>query len=335
MIATKTGITIHTNANLHNDPNAHDDSRTHGQIPNSGADAASDNAATGRAESPLAVAARERGLTIKELAALMGVGPSHLSQVARGRKNLTPFMRDKIEAVLGHVPPQGVVHRQGGVVRGGESTYLREQAREKGMTLRQVADRAGLTYGYVTQVSRGQRNLSPSAQARMESVLDAPVKIEAAQLPAIDPNALWERMDAHGWSQNETARRAGISTAMLSQVMNGKRMPSGDLLRRLHEVLFAPSPAELVAPVEIKVMAWKKGGKSGVVIKGAGGPRSNGKPGDGTIRVGGRVPWGAEVEFAYTTGYDSRGRVSVNHVVDERGCSAMLKQPERDADWLP
>ncbi|MCY3693174.1 MAG: helix-turn-helix domain-containing protein [Chloroflexota bacterium] len=286
------------------------------------------SAATGRPESHLSVAARQRGLNIKELAVLMDVGPSHLSQVARGKKTLTPFMRGKIEAVLGWVPPQGVVHRQGGVVKGGESTYLRERARERGMTLRQVADRTGLTYGYVVQVSRGQRNLSPSAQARMESVLEAPVKIEAAQCPTIDPNALWERMDAHGWSQNETARRAGISTGMFSQVMNGRRTPSGDLLRRLHEVLFAPSPAELIAPVELKVMAWKKGGRNGMVIKGAGGPRSGGKPGDGTIRVGGRVPWGAEVEFAYTSGYDRHGRVSVNHVVDERGCSAMLKKAE-------
>ncbi|MXZ89982.1 MAG: transcriptional regulator [Chloroflexi bacterium] len=285
-------------------------------------------AATGRAESHLSVAARERGLNIKELAALMGIGPSHLSQVARGKKTLTPYMSAKIEAVLGWVPPQGVVHRQGGVLHGGESTYLRERAREQGMTLRQVADRAGLTYGYVVQVSRGHRNLSPAAQARMESVLEAPVKIEAAQCPATDPNALWERMDAHGWSQNETARRAGISIGMLSQVMNGKPTPSGDLLRRLHGVLFAPSAAELVAPVELKVIAWKKGGRNGVVIKGAGGPRNGGKPGDGTIRVGGRVPWGAEVQFAYTTGYDSHGRVSVNHVVDGRGCSALLKRCE-------
>ena len=289
-----------------------------------------ETAATGKAESHLSVAARERGLNLNELAALMGVGPSHLSQVARGKKNLTPFMRGKIEAVLGWVPPQGIVHRQGGVLHGGESTYLRERARERGMTLRQVADRAGLTYGYVVQVSRGQRNLSPSAQARMETVLEAPVKIEAAQPADINPRVLWERMDAHGWSQNETARRAGISTGMLSQVMNGHRKPSGDVLRRLHEVLFAPSPAELVAPVELKVLAWKKGGRNGVVIKGAGGPRAGNKPGDGTIRVGGRVPWGAEVEFAYTSGYDRHGRVSVNHLVDERGCSAMLKQGERD-----
>ena len=226
-------------------------------------------------------------------------------------------------SVLGEVPGQGVIYRQGGVVHGGESTYLRERAREQGLTLRQVADRAGLTYGYVTQVSRGQRNLSPSAQARMETVLDAPVKVETARPADINRQVLRERMDAHGWSQNETARRSGISKAMLSQVMNGQRKASGDVLRRLHEVLFAPCPAELVAPVELKVLAWKKGGRNGVVIKGAGGP------GGDTIRTGGRVPWGAEVEFAYTTVYDRDGRVSINHIMDERDCSSLLKKPSK------
>ena len=42
------------------------------------------------------------------------------------------------------------------------------------------------------------------------------------------------------------------------------------------------------------------------------------------------MPWGAEVEYAYRAGYDSRGRVSVTHLVDERGCSAMLTKPELD-----
>ncbi len=279
----------------------------------------------GKPESELRAAARRRGLTLKELAHLMGVSYRYLGQVANGQRPWSPMMRERAEAVLGEVPGQGIVYRQDGVVHGGESTYLRERARERGMTLRQVADRTGLSYGYVTQVSRGERHLSPAAQARMESVLDAPVKIETAQLPTVDPAVLWERMDAHGWSQNETARRAGISTGHLSQIMNGQRIPSGDVLRRLHEVLFAPSPAELVAPVELKVLAWKKGGRNGVVVKGAGGPGAGRRQDGGTIRVGGRVPWGAEVEFAYTTGYDSHGRVSVNHIVDERGCSAMLK----------
>ena len=205
------------------------------------------------------------------------------------------------------------------MVQGGESAYIREQARERGLTLRQVADRTGLSYGYVVQVSRGQRHLSPAAQARMESVLEAPVKVEAAQPRDVDPSALWDRMEAHGYSQNQVARLAGISVSYLSQIMNGQWKPSGDVLRGLHDVLFAPSAAELVAPVELQVMAWRKGSRNGVVVKGAGGP------GGDSIRTGGRVPWGAEVEYAYTTGYDSRGRVSVNHVVDERGCSAMLK----------
>ena len=233
-------------------------------------------------------------------------------------------MRERALAVLGEVPGQGVVYRQGGVVHGGDSTYIRERARERGLTLRQVADRTGLSYGYVTQVARGQRNLSPAAQSRMELVLDAPVRVEVAQRSTVDPNVLWERMEAHSYSQNQTARLAGISKAMLSQIMNGQRTPSGDVLRRLYDVLFAPTAAELVAPVELRVMAWKKGGRNGVVVKGVGGP------GGDTIRTGGRVPWGAEVEFAYTSGYDSRGRMSVNHLVDERGYGVMLNKREPD-----
>ena len=198
------------------------------------------------------------------------------------------------------------------------------------MTLRQVADRTGLSYGHVVMVSRGQRSLSPEAQARMEEVLEAPVKVESAQCPTVDPRTLWDRMEAHGWSQNQVARLAGISTGHLSLIMNGQRTPSGDVLRRLHEVLFAPTQAELVAPVELKVMGWKKDDRQGVVVRGAGGPGAGGNnPGGGTVRIGGRVPWGAEVEYAYTTGYDSRGRLAVNHIVDERGYGGMLKRPER------
>ncbi len=279
----------------------------------------------GKPESELRAAARRHGYTLKQLAEQMGVNYSYLCSVANGHRPWTPMLRERAMAVLGEVPGQGIVYRQGGVVQGrSESTYVRERARERGLTLRQVADRTGLSYGYVVQVSRGQLHPSPAAQARMESVLEAPVKVESAQLPTLDPQVLWERMDAHGWSQNEVARRAGISVSYLSQIMNGQRTPSGDVLRRLHDVLFAPSAAELVAPVELKVMAWKKGWRNGVVIRGAGGP------GGGTIRTGGRVPWGAEVEFAYTSGYDNRGRVSVNHLVDERGYGVMLRRPEND-----
>ena len=98
------------------------------------------------------------------------------------------------------------------------------------------------------------------------------MKIAPARCASVDQEALWGRMDAHGFSQNEVARRAGISSAHLSQIMNGKSSPSAGVLKRLHGVLFQRSKAEeRVVPAEVKVMAWRKGGRNGVVVRGAGG----------------------------------------------------------------
>ena len=354
------------------------------------------------AETELRAAARRRRLTMKELAALMGVSASYLSQIANGRRPWTPKMREKAAAVLGEVPGQGIVYRQGGVVHGessfirerarvmgmsmqdladrvgvsygymsqvarghsnmgvkvqarvesalqapakiapaqcanrqgcvvsGESSYIRERARELGLSLRDLADRVGVSYSYMSQVARGHSNMGVKVQARVESALQAPAKVAPAQPACIDREAVWERMNVHGISQNEAARRAGISSAHLSQIMNGGTNPSPGVLKRLHGVLFQPAKVERVMPAEVKVLGWRKGERSGMVVRGAGGPGRGAKSGGGTVRVGGRVPWGAKAEYAYRAGYDGMGRVSVTHVV-ERGYSAMLKQPEMAA----
>ena len=351
------------------------------------------------AESELRAAARRRGLTMKELAALMGVSAGYLSQIANGGRPWTPKMREKVAAVLGEVPGQGIVYRQGGVVTGessfirerartlgmtmqdlagrvgvsysymtqvargrqsmgvkvqarvestlqapakvapakcanrqgvvvaGESSYIRERARELGMSLRDLADRVGVSYSYMSMVARGHSNMGVKVQARVESALEAPAKVAPAQCADIDREAMWDRMNVHGISQNEAARRAGISSAHLSQIMNGRNSPSAVVLRKLHGVLFLPTKAERVMPAEVKVLGWRKGERHGMVVHGAGGPGRRGRSGGPAIRVGGRVPWGAKAEFAYRAGYDGTGRLSVTHVV-ERGYSAMLKRPE-------
>ena len=222
--------------------------------------------------------------------------------------------------------PAQCANRQGCVVSE-ENSYIRGQARALGLSLRDLADRVGVSYSYMSQVARGHRNMGVKVQARVESALEAPVKVAPAQPAGIDREAVWERMNAHGFSQNEAARRAGISSAHLSQIMNGRNNPSPGVLKRLHGVLFQPTKAERVMPAEVKVLGWRKGERSGMVVRGAGGPGRGAKSGGGTVRVGDRVPWGAKAEFAYRAGYGGAGRVSVTHVV-ERGYSAMLKQRE-------
>ena len=287
-----------------------------------GQDGAADSGqGRGKPESELRAAARRKGLTLKELADRMGVSYNYLSQVSSGSRPWSSMLRERAMAALGEVPGQGVVYRQGGLVQG-ESSCIRERAREVGLSMGALADLVGVSRSYLSMASRGRRNMSPGVQAKVEAVLEAPATVEAAQCPTVDPRTLWDRMEAHDMSQNETARLAGISTGHLSLIMNGKRTPSGPVLKKLHEVLFRPSAAELVVPAEVKVLAWKKGKRNGVVVQGAGGP------GSGTIRTGGRVPEGAEVEYAYRAGYDSRGQVSVTHLVDERGCSALLVKPQ-------
>ena len=83
---------------------------------------------------------------MQELAARMGVRAGYLSQISTGRRPWTPKMREKAAVVLGEVPWQGIVYRQGGVVTG-ESSYIRERARALGMTMRDLADRVGESYG--------------------------------------------------------------------------------------------------------------------------------------------------------------------------------------------
>ena len=75
-----------------------------------------ETAPQGKPESELRAAARRRGLTLKQLAPLMGVSHGYLSQVSSGRRHWTRQLRGKAMEVLGEVPGEGSVYRQGGVV---------------------------------------------------------------------------------------------------------------------------------------------------------------------------------------------------------------------------
>ena len=53
----------------------------------------------------------------------------------------------------------------------------------------------------------------------------------------LNPVAVWELLDQLDISQNQLARRAGISPGHLSLLMNGKRSPAPAVRRRLMKAL--------------------------------------------------------------------------------------------------
>ena len=82
----------------------------------------------GKPESELRAAARRHGLTLKQLAAKMGVSYGYLSSVSAGRRPWSPMLRERAMAVLGEVPGQGVVYRQGGLIKRESSCAPRDAA---------------------------------------------------------------------------------------------------------------------------------------------------------------------------------------------------------------
>ena len=277
--------------------------------------------------------ARTLGMTMRELSDRVGVSNSYMSMVARGHRNMGVKVQARVESALqapAKVAPARCANHPASVVSG-QSSYVRERARALGMTMRELAERVGVSASYMSEVSRGRRGMGVRVQALVEAALEAEATVASVQLACVDPKAVWDRMDAHGISQNEVARRAGISSSYLSHIMNGKSSPSAGVLKRLHAVLFRRAKSEeRVMPAELKVLGWRKGERSGMVVHGAGGPGRSGRSGGPAVRVGGRVPWGARAEYAYRAGYDGAGRLSMTPVLMP-GYSAMLKQPEMAA----
>ena len=216
------------------------------------AGAATQGQTKGKPESELRAAARQHGLNLKELADRMGVNYGYLSSVASGRRPWTPLLRERAMAVLGEVPGQGIVYRQGGLVEG-ESTCIRERAWELGMSQKDLAQRVGVSVGYMSEVARGRNNMSPAVQTRVESVLGGPVKVGPARCANRqdgvvkgrgESSYIRERARELGMSLKGLAEHVGVSRGYMTQVSRGERSMSPVVQARVEAALDGPARIE-------------------------------------------------------------------------------------------
>ena len=97
-----------------------------------------------------------------ELTDRSGVSYSYLTQVARGRRNMGIKAQASIESALGtraKVAPAQLGNRQGDVVKGDKSSFIGERARTLGITMRELAERVGVSASYMRQVARGKKHM--------------------------------------------------------------------------------------------------------------------------------------------------------------------------------
>ena len=92
---------------------------------------------------------------------------------------------------------------------------LRDFRTQKGQTLRQVAARANVALGYLSEVERGQKEASSEILASLADALDTPVSVilrevsdrlailEGVTVPDLVPDTFAERIEDHKFANVE------------------------------------------------------------------------------------------------------------------------------------
>ena len=58
------------------------------------------------------------------------------------------------------------------------------------MTMQELAERVGVSQGYLTMVARGRRHMGVKLQARVESALEAETKVASERFAGLDREVL-------------------------------------------------------------------------------------------------------------------------------------------------
>lgn len=109
----------------------------------------------------------KKGMTVTDLARVTGLSPAHISEIERGRTAASVATLEKLAAALGVSP--GVLVRSVGANGVGEK--LRRLRERLGLTQKEVAEKAGVSYGLIGQIESGRTQSSVTTLSRLAEAL--------------------------------------------------------------------------------------------------------------------------------------------------------------------
>ncbi|MBC7341666.1 MAG: transcriptional regulator [Clostridia bacterium] len=177
----------------------------------------------------------ERGYSLAEFASKANVSISYLSEIERGAKKPSLRTLDRIAQTL-NVSRAQLVELDGdikGISLGDKVRLLRE---EKNWTLNQLAEKAGISISYLSEIERG--NVYPAVHTvrRLAEELGVSPSVLVGQGGALG-HKIRKAREEQGLTQAELARLAGVSGGLIGQIEHGKVQPSLQTVEKIAGVL--------------------------------------------------------------------------------------------------
>lgn len=177
----------------------------------------------------------ERGYTLQELARRANLSLSYLSEIERGSKQPSLRTIDKIARAL-NVSKHRLL--RGDTARAGLPLGDRVQLIrcEKGMTVQELATRAGISTSYLGEIERGAVYPSLNTLKRLAEELDVPVYVLMGQDGSLG-HRLKTLREEYGLTQAQLASLAGVTAGLIGQIEQGKVQPSLKTLEKLAQAM--------------------------------------------------------------------------------------------------
>jgi len=177
----------------------------------------------------------ERGYTLQDLARRANLSLSYLSEIERGSKRPSLKSIDKLAAALNVAKTQLI---EGDLTDTGLSLgdKIRMMRGEKNMSLQELAQKAGISLSYLSEIERGTVYPALSTLKRVAEGLEVPPAALMGHEGTLG-HKLKALREEYGLTQAQLASLAGVTAGLIGQIEQGKVQPSLKTLEKLAEVM--------------------------------------------------------------------------------------------------
>lgn len=177
----------------------------------------------------------QRGYTLQELARRTSLSLSYLSEIERGSKKPSLKTMEKIASAL-NVPKTQLfeeVSAAGGLSPGEKIRLLRA---EKDLSLQELAQKAGLSVSYLSEIERSTVYPSVTTLQRIANCLGVPSGSLIGREVSLGYKLKTLR-EEQGLTQTRLAQLVGVTSGLIGQIEQGKVQPSLKTLEKISEAM--------------------------------------------------------------------------------------------------